>query len=116
MSAEFTAKALELMQARSGGDCEVMWPGVCGGGALQFHHRRTRGMGGTKRLSSKHASNGLAACLWCHGHLEHGERLEAREFGFLVSQSAEPAKVPVFYRFSRWVLLSDDGTVESWLS
>lgn len=113
MTAEFTPEALALMAARSGGDCEINWPNVCKGSEfaseLQAHHRRPRGMGGTKRPASSLPSNGLLACLWCHGYLETEERGKARRLGFIVSQVADPARVRVFYRHCDWVLLDNAG-------
>lgn len=116
MTAEFTTEAMAIMWQRCGWVCEVQWPNVCEAGdelsvALQAHHRRPRGMGGTKRKESRFASNGLMACLWCHDFLEHGERGQARELGFIVSQSADPAKVRVFYRHERNVLLDNNGNL-----
>lgn len=112
MTAEFTEEARAIMQMRCLGECEVQWPNVCQGHQpLQAHHRRPRGSGGTKRMSSRLAANGLMACLWCHDFLERGERGQARELGFIVSQNAEPATVRVFYRHERYALLDNDGNV-----
>ncbi|OHU51466.1 hypothetical protein BKG82_22995 [Mycobacteroides chelonae] len=111
---EFTAESKGLMAQRCRGECEVQWPNVCMGGlhdGLQAHHRRARGMGGTRRASTSRVSNSLMACRACHSYLETGERKQARDNGFLVSQSAEPAQVPVFYRHEFWALLGDDGSV-----
>lgn len=113
MTAEFTAEAMRLMRERSGGLCEVQWPSVCkgSGSALVGHHRRPRGSGGTKRELSRLAANGLMACTWCHDFLEHGERGQARELGFIVDQNAEPDTVRVFYRHERNVLLDNAGDI-----
>lgn len=116
MTAEFTDEAIEIMWQRAGWVCEVQWPNVCQTGdeltfALQAHHRRPRGMGGTKRTSSRLAANGLMACPWCHNFLETGERGEARRHGFIVAQNADPATVEVFYRHERNVLLDNQGGV-----
>lgn len=111
---EFTAEAKELMFDRALGECEVQWPNVCMGGlhtGLQAHHRRARGMGGTRRLATSRASNGVMACGACHLFLETGERKQARDKGFLVSQYSEPVLEPVFYRHERWVWLADDGSI-----
>lgn len=116
MTAEFTSEAVEIMCLCAGWVCEVQWPNVCQTHdnlcvELQAHHRRPRGMGGTKRQSSRVASNGLMACLWCHDFLERGERRQARELGFIVSQNVEPSDVKVFYRHERNVLLDNDGSM-----
>lgn len=115
---EFTPEAKELMFQRALGECEVQWPNVCLGGlhtGLQAHHRRARGMGGTRRETTSRVSNGVLACAACHLFLETGERGQARARGFLVSQYAEPAFERVFYRHERWVWLADDGSIsEEW--
>lgn len=111
---EFTAEAKELMFQRSLGECEVQWPNICMGGlhdGLQAHHRRARGMGGTRRATTSRVSNSLLVCRACHSYLETGERKQARDKGFLVSQYAEPAFERVFYRHERWVWLADDGSI-----
>lgn len=116
MTAEFTTEAVEIMCQRAGWVCEVQWPNVCQTHdnlcvELQAHHRRPRGMGGTRRQSSRFAANGLMTCPWCHSFLETGERGQARELGFIVSQFAEPSDVELFYRHERYALLDNDGNV-----
>lgn len=116
MTAEFTTEAMNIMWQRCGWACEVQWPNVCQTRdeltfALQAHHRRPRGMGGTKRRASRLAGNGLMTCPWCHNFLETGERGQARKLGFIVPQNADPCKVKVFYRHERNVLLDNDGNV-----
>lgn len=107
MTAEFTAETSALITARSGGVCEM-----CGEDpAVQKHHRRARGMGGTRRPQSASPANALDLCRDCHHFTEVYRRL-ARLLGWLVPQHADPAVVPVVYRGER-VLLTDDGGIEA---
>lgn len=96
------------VMARSGGFCEARISG-CWDEASQLHHRRARGMGGSKDPRTGGAANAAAVCLPCHDHLER-HRTEARGLGWLVRQGADPAQVPV-YRYRQWVLLDDQGGV-----
>ena len=73
----------------------------------EAHHRRPRGMGGTKRESTNTPSAGLWLCRSCHTYIETN-RAEALACGRLVRQTDEPADVPVLYR-GTWVLLDDLG-------
>lgn len=76
---------------------------------LQIHHRRPRGMGGTRREDS----NGLAAlvlvCEEHHAWIE-SNRETARDRGLLVTQHQTPADVPLV-RHGEWVRLTDGGGV-----
>lgn len=75
------------------------------------HHRRRRGMGGTRRASTACPTNGLLLCgsgtTGCHGFYER-ERTLGYEHGVLVRDHHEPSEQPVLYR-GRWVLLLPDG-------
>lgn len=95
------------VMARSGGFCEIRAVG-CWDEASQLHHRRPRGLGGSKSPATGRASNALAVCTQCHHHLETVERGEARDRGWLVRQGADPREIPV-YRYQQWVLLDDEG-------
>lgn len=106
MSAEFSPAVRDIIADRSGGLCEVC--GVDAG--VQFHHRRPRGMGGTKRVSSASASNGLHVCGACHRLIE-SYRTVAKMLGWLVPTAADPTSRSVLYR-GRWARLGDDGGVE----
>ena len=96
------------VMARSGGFCEVRVAG-CWDEASQIHHRRPRGMGGSRSPATGGAANACAACTPCHNHIEQN-RVQARDKGWIVRQSADPAQVPV-YRYGRWVLLDDEGGI-----
>lgn len=97
------------VMARSGGFCEVRVNG-CWDEGSQYHHRRPRGMGGSRSSVSGGAANCLFVCLSCHNALETAERAEARDRGWIVRQGADPRQVPV-YRYRRWVLLNDEGGI-----
>jgi 5-methylcytosine-specific restriction enzyme A len=76
--------------------------------ATQIHHRRPRGMGGSKRVDTNTASNGLDVCHSCHEYIE-SHREEALGQGWLLPQHAvNPSIHPVHLR--GWtVYLDDDG-------
>lgn len=94
---------VDLVLARCEGVCEI-----CGQARFeQLHHRRARGMGGTRRVSTNTASALLALCRKCHALVE-SERTDARSAGWLVDQAAEPRNVAVTRR-GRTVLLDDFG-------
>lgn len=95
------------VMARSGGFCEVRTP-RCWDEASQIHHRRPRGLGGSRNPATGQASNALAVCTACHDHLETAERAEALDRGWIVRQGQDPSMVPV-YRYRKWVLLDDQG-------
>lgn len=107
----FSPDAAALILARSGGHCEVMVDTVCVQTATTIHHRQPRGMGGRKRdarLLINQPSNGLAVCDPCHAYVER-RRAWAREYGFIVSQFAEPGLVPVWWRRGNYLVLLDDS-------
>lgn len=106
----FTPKVRQVIVERSSGRCEVMAEG-CTFTATAIHHRRPRGMGGSRRPDTNRASNGLATCDSCHRRVE-SLRDESRSRGWLVMQNQPPAGVPVVYRGQRTLLL-DDGSVQS---
>lgn len=97
----------EIILARSGGNCEVMAGPSCLYAVHQIHHRRPRGMGGSRRGSTNKPSNALAVCWPCHGHIE-ANREKALQNGWLVSQGDEPVEQSVLWR-GRPVLLDDNG-------
>ena len=76
----------------------------------QIHHRKARGMGGTKNPESRSAANGLLVHPSCHAWIE-SHREDAYEHGWLVHTWQEPSRIPVL-RGHDWVVLRDDGTVE----
>lgn len=105
MSAEFTPKVHAILTERSNGVCEV-----CDAArAWDAHHRRPRGMGGTRRADSATPAAGLHVCRACHNLLESHRDL-AKLLGWLVPSTGSPAATPVLRR-GQWVLLDDDGGI-----
>ncbi len=100
-----------LLRERSVGRCEM-----CGGPATNTHHRRPRGMGGSKDPATNTPANLVRVCgsgsTGCHGWIE-SNREAARDCGYLVGQGHDPATVPVLLMTSgglfEWVLLDADG-------
>ncbi|WP_010540405.1 hypothetical protein [Dietzia alimentaria] len=107
-TAKFSAVVKARVMARSGGFCEVRSP-HCWDEATQLHHRRPRGMGGSRDLRSAGAANALSVCVPCHLDVE-SNRAESLERGWLVRQAADPAQVPLL-RYRKWVLLDDQGGI-----
>ncbi len=101
---KFDKETVALIEKRSGKRCEI-----CGGNAYtnQIHHRRPRGMGGSKDPLVGSVSNGVLVHIGCHREIEIN-RTNAREKGWLVYQTEDPSKAP-FKKHDGWVLLSSDG-------
>lgn len=76
-----------------------------------IHHRRPRGMGGSKRPETDLPANLLTLCgsgtTGCHGWVERN-RGDALSAGFLLRQNQDPEEVPVQTIRGR-VLLTNDG-------
>lgn len=106
-STGFSAKVRDLIIARAGGYCER-----CGQRAVdpQVHHRRPRGMGGTRRADTNEPPAGLFLCAACHIYVE-SHRRESLEKGWLVRQAKSPADTPVLYHMTYWARLTPDGAV-----
>jgi 5-methylcytosine-specific restriction protein A len=102
---KFTDDVRKVIQSRAKDRCEI-----CGSLALyhQIHHRRPRGMGGSKDPVVGSAANGIWVHPHCHSKIE-SERERARENGWLVPQASDPSKVP-FKKYNGWVMLNEDGT------
>ena len=105
----FPPHVKELILTRSSGHCEVISGSWCTQRADQYHHRRPRGAGGTRRASSNAASNGLHVCHMCHHYIED-QRRKAFLRGWLVPQAGDPLTAPVMWR-GRQVLLDDLGGI-----
>lgn len=105
----FSKKTRDVVYERAGECCEVCGRHARGG---SLHHRRPRGMGGTKDPASNAASNAVLLCgsgtTGCHGDVER-YRLTSLADGLLLSQRQDPATTPVQLRYGL-VLLHDDGT------
>lgn len=101
----FSAAVRATIRQRADGWCEKC--GVRRG--IQAHHRRPRGMGGSKLDDTNTASNALLLCGDCHADIE-SNRDVAVNHGWLVTQQNNPVDIPVFYR-GRTVLLDDLGNL-----
>lgn len=101
----FPQSVRQLVRERAMDSCEVCWFGTHD---LQFHHRRPRGMGSTRRTDANTAANCLLLCLGCHERIE-SHREYARQRGYLVRQYHRPREVPVSRWGNEWVLLDDLG-------
>lgn len=81
------------------------------GGDYSLHHRRPRGMGGSKRADTDLAGNLITLCgsgtTGCHGWVE-SHRSEASGWGYIVPQNAVPASIPVRYG-DQWAQITDSG-------
>ena len=74
----------------------------------QIHHRKPRGMGGTKNPESRSVANGLYVHFHCHSRIE-SNRSESLENGWLIPQSGECSQ-PIRLHYG-WVVLNPDGSV-----
>jgi hypothetical protein len=87
---------------RAGGKCEC-----CGDmlklSAYECHHRKLRSRGGQDSVC-----NLVALCGMCHRRL-HSRVKFAEEHGFIVSQFADPATVPVLINLSESCYLTPNG-------
>lgn len=110
-----TQQVRNQVYERSQGKCE--WCGQPPSWGSSVHHRKPRGMGGSRKVHVNAAANLLFLCgsgvTGCHGWVE-SNRQEAVTYGLLVPRPAFPATTPIFYRRKRWVLLQDDGSVTAW--
>lgn len=102
----FLKPVRDMIVRRSQGVCER-----CGAApAVQIHHRRPRGMGGSSAADTNVASNGLAVCVACHREIE-ANRADSLKYGWLIRQGQNPAEIGVL-RMGEWVLLRDDEGFE----
>lgn len=98
-----------IVKGRAGGRCER-----CGTAHSQFwsvHHRKPRGMGGSRDPELTQPSNLLLLCgsgtQGCHGWVE-SNRAEAYAVGLLIRGRVSPILVPVKLRYGL-VTLDDVG-------
>lgn len=106
-------QAKDIVRARSSGQCEFRFPGVCLGRATNFAHRKPEGQGGLYVPSDLVHSCGHGNNFpGCHRHQE-GNRTLAYEMGWLVHREDDHRDRPIWmwYRgtWGKW-LLDDRGT------
>lgn len=83
----------QIVQGRAFGRCErCLHATLCG----DHHHRRVRGMGGSKAADRHDPSNLVWLCRPCH-NWAHGNPLESEAVGFLIPRSSgnHPLDVPI---------------------
>jgi hypothetical protein len=79
-----------------------------------LQHRRARGMGGTRRVESAQATNGLLVCGsatsrgGCHLAIE-SHPAWALSKGYRVGQTRDPATIPVWIHNTGWMYLTVEG-------
>lgn len=101
-----TAKAILDRDDRTCTSCGATPPRA----RITVHHRVNRGMGGDRTVST--VVHGLAMCWPCNGLMEAspGRAEQAREAGWKLDRSQDPAQVPVLYPDGRRWLLTPDGS------
>ena len=107
---KFSVFTKGLLSERSKGLCEYCGLGVSD---PQYHHRRPRGMGGTKRADSGGPENAVVVHPACHVLIESNRNASLRD-GFLVWQHKSPADSPILIS-GRWLLLNRDGSTTVYL-
>lgn len=107
------SKVVEQIHARSGWACEK-----CGTNSSirwSLHHRKPRGMGGTKNKMINSPANLLWLCgsgtEGCHGWIE-SHRTAGYEDGLLLHRNDDPTTIPVVLHYGT-VLLDDEGGVQT---
>lgn len=93
---------VDLVRARDGDQCRR-----CHREYQQIHHRKPRGMGGTRDPLINSPSNLVCVCQTCHQWIET-HRVDALRDGWLVSQWGDPASTPIVINHLP-VWLSPDG-------
>lgn len=93
-----------LITARSSGNCEIMAPD-CLLGVDAIASR----IPGQLWFELRNPAAGYAVCRHCKAVVQRMERRLARNLGYLVSKRDDPARVPFFWRQSRWMRLDLAG-------
>lgn len=106
-------RALDLVWERDASACFVCKRTLIRGSAdHSVHHRRPRGMGGTKDPVANTPANLLLLCgsgtTGCHGRVE-SHRVWALGKGLVVSQGRDPAEVEITVQSPFPVRLGSDG-------
>jgi hypothetical protein len=91
------SRGRRLAMARAAGKCERCGRAIVPG-YRSLHHRRPRGMGGSRDPLTDHPANFVDLCgsgtTDCHGDLE-SFRLLAKRFGWILPQGSDPRTCPV---------------------
>lgn len=95
----------KMVLRRAGARCECCGKARVG---MQYHHRRPKGMGGSRDVQTHTPQNVALACDTCHRDI-HTHPRQAREHGWIVRQGADPRRVPLTLHDGRVVLLTVDG-------
>lgn len=102
----FTPDVRNLILTRTQSKCDLCGIFTDSG---QFHHRRPRGMGGSKRGDTGGPENALYLHQGCHEKVER-DRKKSYINGWLVPQVHSPAAVAVKL-WNGWHQLNPDGSV-----
>lgn len=101
----------KLVHERDEGRCQRCGAFI-GSRPRSLHHRRARGMGGSRLANT--AANLILLCgtgtTGCHGWIE-SNRTKAEKLGFLVRQGHNPALIPVLRFMRRRELPTDNGWI-----
>lgn len=109
-----SSDVVDAVLHRAAYSCEICGDGVGDIRGLDYsiHHRRPRGMGGTRWEGANLPSNLMLLCgtgvNGCHGIVE-SHRAGAVAGGWLVLSRTDPATVAVLITRDRWRYLTDDG-------
>lgn len=98
---QITRQTRDIVAERSGGLCEVCRVER----ATQMHHRRPRGMGGSRLSKTHQPSMLLHVGDGCHAWIERNRQVSLAE-GWLLRQSESDRPVRTWMGF---VVLDDDG-------
>ena len=108
---QFTKKTAQLIEDRANGYCEFcFYPAT---EEMQIHHRRPRGMGGSKDPVTASPANGVWVHYHCHRAIEEN-RQHSLATGYLVHQHRDPRDIPVMMPqvTAFGMLLDDEGGYE----
>lgn len=108
-----SAVVVDVVWVRDEGSCARCRTGLSftlRGSQWAVHHRRPRGMGGSRELWVNQPANLVALCQACHEWVE-SHRGDARDLGWLVSRNAvyKSEDVPVTYWDGLTYRLDDMG-------
>lgn len=98
----------QIVQGRAFGRCERCHKIELNG---DLHHRRVRGIGGSRRTDRHDPSGLLYLCRTCHDWT-HNHPFDARDLGLIVSRNSTSryCDIPVVDLYGRARLLDDEGS------